>query len=99
MALVSYSSPREKPRLKLARDYPEVVEHLQIGVTQVASLGDVTFAAASRGFGAKPILRPKNQNGEPDYSSLIVVRRESPISTVTQLKGKSGTYERGASGE
>lgn len=74
--------------LKLARDYPEVVDHLRTGVTQVASLGDVTFAAASHGFGAKPILRPKNSVGNPDYFSLIVVRKESPIQDISQLKGK-----------
>lgn len=78
--------------LKLARDYPQVVEHLRTGVTQVASLGDVTFAAASLGFGAQPILRPRNQNGNPDYFSLIVVRRESPLSSVTQLKGKNFAF-------
>lgn len=74
--------------LKLARDYPEVVEHLRTGVTQVASLGDVTFAAASHGFGARPILRPKSREGHPDYHSLIVVRRESPLRDVSELKGK-----------
>jgi len=74
--------------LKLARNYPEVVEHLRTGITQVASLGDVTFAAASHGFGAKPILRPKNSLGNPDYFSLIVVRKESPLTDVSQLIGK-----------
>lgn len=73
--------------LKLARDYPEVVEHLRTGVTQVASLGDVTFAAASHGFGAMPILRPRNSAGNPDYFSLIVVRKESPLKDVSQLRG------------
>jgi phosphonate transport system substrate-binding protein len=78
--------------LKLARDYPQVVEHLRTGVTQVASLGDVTFAAASQGFGARPILRPRNQQGQPDYYSLIVVRKESPLTNVAQLKGKSFAF-------
>ncbi len=78
--------------LKLARDYPEVVEHLRTGVTQVASLGDVTFAAASQGFGAKPILRPRNQSGQPDYFSLIIVRKESPLTEVAHLKGKNFAF-------
>lgn len=78
--------------LKLARNYPEAVEHLQTGVTQVASLGDVTFAAASRGFGARPILRPRNSLGLPDYYSLIVVRKESPLTDISQLAGKSFAF-------
>ncbi len=78
--------------LKLARDYPQVVEDLRTGVTQVASLGDVTFAAASQGFGAMPILRPRNASGDPDYFSFIVVRRESAISSVMQLRGKSFAF-------
>lgn len=78
--------------LKLARDYPQVVEDLRTGMIQVASLGDVTFATASQGFGARPILRPRNASGDPDYFSFIVVRRESPISSVMQLRGKSFAF-------
>ncbi len=41
--------------LKLTRDYTEAVELLKTGAVQLASLGDVTFFEANRGFGAVPM--------------------------------------------
>ncbi len=78
--------------LKLARNYLEAVEHLRDGVTQVAALGDVTFATASLRFGAQPILRPKNKAGAPHYYSLIVVRHDSPLTDISQLRGKTFAF-------
>jgi phosphonate transport system substrate-binding protein len=78
--------------LKLSRDYSDAVRMLKEGETQVTSLGDVTFVEAQQGFGAIPILRPLNEKGEPFYTSIIIVREDSPIRTVTDLKGKSFAF-------
>lgn len=78
--------------LKLARNYLEAVEHLRNGVTQVASLGDVTFATASLSFGAQPILRPKNKAGNPHYYSLIIVRHDSTLTDISQLRDKTFAF-------
>lgn len=74
--------------LKLARDYNEAVEHLRAGKVQIASLGDVTFFEANRGFGAVPVVRPLNLHNHPDYRSIIIVREESPIAKIADLRGK-----------
>lgn len=78
--------------LKLSRDYSDAVRMLQKGETQVTSLGDVTFVEAQQGFGATPILKPLNSQGEPFYTSIIIVREGSPIKTVADLKGKSFAF-------
>jgi phosphonate transport system substrate-binding protein len=78
--------------LKLSRDYSDAVRMLQKGETQVTSLGDVTFVEAQQGFGATPILKPLNSQGEPFYTSIIIVREDSPIETVADLKGKSFAF-------
>jgi phosphonate transport system substrate-binding protein len=78
--------------LKLSRDYSDAVRMLKEGETQVTSLGDVTFVEAQQGFGAIPILRPLNEKGEPFYTSIIIVREDSSIQTVTELKGKSFAF-------
>jgi phosphonate transport system substrate-binding protein len=78
--------------LKLSRDYTEAVDLLRQGVTPVASLGDVTFAEARRNFGVVPILKPLNAQGEASYRSVIVVRDDSTIAHLEDLKGRSFAF-------
>ncbi|MBE0599296.1 MAG: phosphate/phosphite/phosphonate ABC transporter substrate-binding protein [Desulfuromonadales bacterium] len=78
--------------LKLSRDYTEAVRLLKSGQTQVTSLGDVTYIEANQGFGAIPILKPLNENGEPFYTSIIIVREDSPIRKIADLRGKSFAF-------
>lgn len=78
--------------LKLSRDYPEAVAMLRSGATPVASLGDVTFSEACKNFGAMPLVRPLSDKGEPFYRSIIIVRDDSPIRALTDLKGKSFAF-------
>ncbi len=73
--------------LKLSRNYHEAVEFLRNGTTPVASLGDVTFAEAHQKFGALPILKPLNAEGEAYYRSIIIVRENSAIQSLDDLKG------------
>lgn len=78
--------------LKLSRDYEQAVEFLKNGTTPVASLGDVTFAEAQQRFGAVPILKPLNPDGKPYYRSILIVRENSSIETLEDLKGKSFAF-------
>jgi phosphonate transport system substrate-binding protein len=78
--------------LKISRDYPEAVRFLQQGVTQVSSLGDVTFAEASTQYAAIPILKPLNKDGTPFYRSAIIVRADSPLKNVRELRGKTMAF-------
>ena len=75
--------------LKLGKTYEDAVSFLGQGVTQIASLGSVTYLEAHAQFGAVPILRPLNKKGEPFYRSIIVVRKDSDVETLTDLKGRS----------
>lgn len=78
--------------LKLSRNYPEAVRMLRSGETQVASLGDLTFAEAFRQFGPMPVAKPLNDLGEPYYRSDIIVRNDSPIRQMADLKGKTFAF-------
>lgn len=78
--------------LKISRDYPEAVRFLREGVTQVSSLGDVTFAEASTEYAAIPILKPRNKDGIPFYRSAIIVRTDSPLQELRELRGKSMAF-------
>ncbi|NOY13154.1 MAG: phosphate/phosphite/phosphonate ABC transporter substrate-binding protein, partial [Deltaproteobacteria bacterium] len=78
--------------LKLTRDYTEAVELLKTGAVQLASLGDVTFFEANRGFGAVPIVRPLNKLGRADYRSIIITRKDAGITSLAELRGKSFAF-------
>lgn len=78
--------------LKISRDYPEAVRFLQQGVTQISSLGDVTFAEANLRYQAQPVLKPLNKEGIPFYRSTIVVRKDSPLLRISELKGKTMAF-------
>ena len=78
--------------LKISRDYPEAVRFLQQGVTQVSSLGDVTFAEASVQYQAIPILKPLNKDGTPFYRSAIIVRADSKLKSLRELRGKTMAF-------
>lgn len=78
--------------LKISKDYPEAVRFLREGVTQVSSLGDVTFAEACTEYAAIPILKPLNKNGITTYRSAIIVRIDSPLKDIKELRGKSMAF-------
>ncbi|MBI2354574.1 MAG: phosphate/phosphite/phosphonate ABC transporter substrate-binding protein [Deltaproteobacteria bacterium] len=78
--------------LKISRDYPEAVRFLQQGVTQISSLGDVTFAEADTQYKAIPILKPLNRDGTPFYRSAFIVRSDSPLKDIKELRGKTVAF-------
>ncbi|MDU0460788.1 MAG: phosphate/phosphite/phosphonate ABC transporter substrate-binding protein [Geobacteraceae bacterium] len=78
--------------LKISRDYPEAVRFLREGITQVSSLGDVTFAEASTQYAAVPILKPRNRDGVPYYRSAIIVRNDSPLKGIRELRGRTMAF-------
>lgn len=78
--------------LKISRDYPEAVRFLKDGVTQVSSLGDVTFAEANLQYEAVPFLKPLNKDGKPFYRSAVIVRTDSPLKTIRDLRGKTFAF-------
>jgi len=78
--------------LKISKDYPEAVRFLQQGVTQVSSLGDVTFAEANVQYSAIPILKPLNRDGTPFYRSAIIVRSDSKVKNLRELRGKTVAF-------
>ena len=78
--------------LKLGRTYEDAVEYLRQGEVQIASLGAVTYIEAHALFGAVPILRTLNKNGEPFYRSIIVARKDSDVKVLSDLKGRTFAF-------
>ncbi|RMF98009.1 MAG: phosphate/phosphite/phosphonate ABC transporter substrate-binding protein [Candidatus Schekmanbacteria bacterium] len=79
-------------KLKLGSTYEEAVNNLHYNITQVASLGGVTFSESFVKFGARAILRSKNENGKGYYQSYIVTRKDNEITSLKDLIGKTFAF-------
>lgn len=79
-------------RMRLTRDYDEIVGLLEDGTLKIALLGGVSYVTARDRAGLVPILKPLNPQGEPFYRSVIVVRKDSDISSIRDLKDKSFAF-------
>ena len=86
--LVDYLSETTGDRWELAitLHYDETVRSLCAGDLDVAYLGPFTYLRAQAACGARPVVR-LNTAGNPTYTSLIMVRKDSPFKTVGDLRG------------
>ncbi|MEP0774722.1 MAG: phosphate/phosphite/phosphonate ABC transporter substrate-binding protein [Acidobacteriota bacterium] len=87
--LVDYLSQRTGYtwQLAISGSYERTVEALCAGEVTLAYLGPFTFLRARERCGAEPLVR-LNTGGLAEYTSLILVRRGSPIKTLADLAGK-----------
>ena len=75
--------------LKLGKSYRDAVELLDNGETDMAYLDGVTYLMAHEQFGALPLVKSLNEEGEPFYRSVFIVREDSPLRDLADLKGHS----------
>ncbi len=78
--------------LRLGRTYLETIEDLRKGATDAAYLGGATYAIARHRFGARALVKPRNAEGGTIYRCFIIVRKDSPIRTIQDLRGKSVAF-------
>ncbi|MBF0537440.1 MAG: phosphate/phosphite/phosphonate ABC transporter substrate-binding protein [Nitrospirae bacterium] len=81
-----------KYELVLKKNYEETVNALGRGQTDVALLGPLTYLEAHSKYGAICILKSKGADGNADYTSVIIKRKDSPVGNLTELKGKSVAF-------
>ena len=78
--------------LRLGHTYMDTIEDLRKGTTDVAYLGGATYAIARHRFGARALVKPRNPSGGTTYRCFIIVRKDSPIRTIQDLRGKSVAF-------
>jgi phosphonate transport system substrate-binding protein len=92
--LIDYLSRNTPYRfeLRLGRNYLETIEDLRKGTTDVSYLGGATYAIARHRFGARALVKPRNAEGGTTYRCFIIVRKDSSIRTIRDLRGKSVAF-------
>jgi hypothetical protein len=86
--LVDYLTQRTGRRweLTISGSYDATVADLCSGRLAVAYLGPFTYLRAQRACGASPVVQLQT-HGQPTYRAHIMVRVDSPISSVGELRG------------
>ena len=77
-----------KVRLTILSRYGDIIDRFVQRGMDGAFFGDFTAALAIRKLGVEPIVRPLNLDGSTHSRGYIIVRRDSGISTVSDMKGK-----------
>ncbi len=75
-------------RAYVALDYTALVEAMRSGQVQFGWLTPAPLVLAERLFGAE-ILLTQVRRGSPTYYGALVVKDDSPIRTVDDLRGKT----------
>jgi phosphate/phosphite/phosphonate ABC transporter binding protein len=87
--LVDYltSATGQPWELVIGASYEATVQDLCNGTLTVAYLGPFSYLRAHAACGAVPVVK-LNTGGKPTYTSVILVRTDSPIKRVKDLAGK-----------
>ncbi len=78
--------------IKLSRFYEDTVDQLGKGEVLIASCGPVSYVKARERYGVTAILRALSKEGNPFYRGIIIVRQDSPIQKLEDIKGKSFAF-------
>jgi len=78
---------------RVSQSYNALIEAMNAGHIDVAYLGGSQYVAARRvGIDCQPVVVAKAQTGRTYYKSCIIVRAESDIKCVEDLKGKTFAF-------
>jgi phosphonate transport system substrate-binding protein len=78
--------------LVLKKNYDEAVNALASGAADVALLGPLTYLEARARCGAVAILKPRGADGTSRYKSVIIKKKDNPLKSLSELKGKSVAF-------
>lgn len=75
-----------------SRSYADVIENLRNGTADMAYLGPFSYVEAQDSFGVRLMARTRDKKQREFYYSTIMTRRDSGITSLSELKGKSFAF-------
>lgn len=79
-------------KLHFTPKYSTTIDELGQDKTQFASMGASSFLRAQVKYNAKSLVRGLNQESKAEYQSILVIRPDSHISSINDIKGKSFAF-------
>lgn len=77
-----------KIKLKVLPGYGNIIDNFVSEGMDGAFFGSFTYALAHEKLGVEVLARPENMKGISSYKGLIIVRKDSGISTADDMRGK-----------
>ena len=74
--------------LKIGSNYEEHIEYIGSDKVDIAFMGPVSYVKLVNLFGQKPLLAKLEINGQSFFQGSIIVRNDSGIKSLADLKGK-----------
>lgn len=94
--VVDYLTQKLGVPVKLYRvsDYAGLVEAMRADQLEFARFGPAVYSLGRRVLGDKlqPLFRDVDLNGQEGYFSVVLVRAESPFTSIADLKGKTFAF-------
>jgi len=78
--------------VRVGGDYWEHIEYIGKDQVDIAFMGPASYVKMVKKYGKKPILARLEINGQPQFRGRIIVRKDSPLAILPDLKGRSFAF-------
>jgi phosphonate transport system substrate-binding protein len=75
-------------QIEIAKDYKTHIDNAGNEKSDIAFMGPASYVKMVKLYGMKPLLARLEINGKPTFQGIIIVRKDSSINTLKDLKGK-----------
>lgn len=75
-------------KVKVGSSYQEHIQYVGLDKVDIAYVGPAVYVLMAHQYGDKPILTKLEVNGQSFFQGNIIVRKDSDIKTIDDLKGK-----------
>lgn len=72
--------------VRVGKDYESHIETIGNDHIDIAFLGPASYVSLTKKYGKKPLLARLEANGKPSFTGHIIVRKESPLQNINDLK-------------
>lgn len=74
--------------VKISKDYQSHIDQIGHDKLDIAYMGPASYVKMVEQYGEKPILARQVIKGSPTFHGKIIVRNDSPLNSLAELKGK-----------
>lgn len=79
-------------QISISKDYHAHIDAIGKDQLDIAYMGPASYVSLVDHYGKKPLLACQEVNGKSTFQGKIVVRKESPLHSLEELKGKSFAF-------
>lgn len=78
--------------IEIAGTYQEHIDRCGAGRLDIAFLGPASYVKLTKAYGKRPILGAVEVNGRQTFHGVIIVRQDSPLRGLRDLKGRTFAF-------